>query len=176
MSPRFLTERNCQIRCDKRWPTQLQHPGCRRLMKDRDRSGSHGTGYGQSGDNRQSNTQGTDGANSDVTALRLRVSMPMASYRQPIVDGAISINEAKRLLRETLMLQQVLIEIKGSLEEESVGAVPWRSACGARDFWFGTPLTRGAEPAPIPPSIRPRRNRSARGHDPASRWNILRMR
>jgi len=32
----------------------------------------------------------------------------------------ISINEAKRMLRETLALQQVLIKMKLHLEEESV--------------------------------------------------------
>ena len=34
-------------------------------------------------------------------------------------DGVISINEAKRLLRETLAIQQVLLDMKLNLEEET---------------------------------------------------------
>jgi hypothetical protein len=36
-----------------------------------------------------------------------------------MADGIITINEAKRLLRETVMLQQVLLDMKLHLEEES---------------------------------------------------------
>ena len=44
--------------------------------------------------------------------------MLMAEYQQSIADGRITVNEAKRLLRETTQLQQVLIEMKLHLEEE----------------------------------------------------------
>jgi len=43
----------------------------------------------------------------------------MAEYASAIGDGVISVNEAKRLLRETLAIQQVLLEMKLNLEEES---------------------------------------------------------
>lgn len=71
-------------------------------------------------DDRQPNTPGTGGVNSDVIALSQRFAMLMAEYQQSMEDGIITINEAKRLLRETLMLQQVLIDMKLHLEEESV--------------------------------------------------------
>lgn len=56
--------------------------------------------------------------NSDVIALSQRFAMLMAEYQQSIEDGRITVNEAKRLLRETTQLQQVLIEMKLHLEEE----------------------------------------------------------
>ncbi len=43
----------------------------------------------------------------------------MAEYNNAIGDGVISVNEAKRLLRETLAIQQVLLEMKLNLEEEA---------------------------------------------------------
>ncbi len=57
--------------------------------------------------------------NADVVALSQRFAMLMAEYNQSIEDGVISINEAKRLLRETLALQHVLLEMKLHLEEEA---------------------------------------------------------
>ena len=45
--------------------------------------------------------------------------MLMSEYQQAIEDGIITVNEAKRLLRETSLLQQVLIDMKLHLEEES---------------------------------------------------------
>lgn len=60
------------------------------------------------------------GINSDVIALSQRFAMLMAEYNQSIEDGIISINEAKRLLRETVALQKVLIEMKLHLEDEAV--------------------------------------------------------
>lgn len=60
------------------------------------------------------------GVNSDVVALSQRFAMLMAEYNQSIDDGIITVNEAKRLLRETLALQQVLVEMKLHLEEESI--------------------------------------------------------
>lgn len=59
------------------------------------------------------------GINSDVIALSQRFAMLMAEYQQSIEDGIITINEAKRLLRETLALQHVLIDMKLHLEEEA---------------------------------------------------------
>lgn len=59
------------------------------------------------------------GVNSDVIALSQRFAVLMAEYQQSIEDGVISVNEAKRLLRETLALQKVLIDMKLSLEEET---------------------------------------------------------
>ncbi len=61
------------------------------------------------------------GVNSDVVALSQRFAMLMAEYNQSIEDGKITINEAKRLLRETLELQRVLLDMKLHLEKESVG-------------------------------------------------------
>ncbi len=60
------------------------------------------------------------GVNSDVIALSQRFAMLMAEYNQSIEDGIISVNEAKRLLRETVELQRVLLDMKIHLEEESV--------------------------------------------------------
>lgn len=60
------------------------------------------------------------GVNSDVIALSQRFAMLMAEYQQSIEDGVISINEAKRLLRETVALQKVLIDMKLHLEDESI--------------------------------------------------------
>ncbi len=58
------------------------------------------------------------GVNSDVVKLSQRFAMLMAEYNQSIEDGVITINEAKRLLRETLAIQQVLLEMKLHLEQE----------------------------------------------------------
>lgn len=59
------------------------------------------------------------GVNSDVIALSQRFAMLMGEYQQSIQDGVISINEAKRLLHETLALQQVLVDMKLHLEDEA---------------------------------------------------------
>ena len=59
------------------------------------------------------------GINSDVIMLSQRFAMLMGEYNQSIEDGIITVNEAKRLLRETTALQKVLIEMKLHLEEES---------------------------------------------------------
>jgi hypothetical protein len=45
--------------------------------------------------------------------------MLMSEYNQAIADGKISINEAKRLLNETLAIQQVILDMKLHLEEEA---------------------------------------------------------
>ncbi len=70
-------------------------------------------------DDRNPNDPRKGGVNSDVIALSQRFAMLMSEYQQSIEDGVITINEAKRLLRETLLLQQVLIDMKLHLEEES---------------------------------------------------------
>ena len=62
------------------------------------------------------------GVNSDVIALSQRFAMLMAEYQQSIEDGIITINEAKRLLRETLALQHVLLDMKLHLEEETTNS------------------------------------------------------
>ena len=69
---------------------------------------------------RNSDSPRTGGVNSDVIALSQRFAMLMTEYQSAIEDGIITVNEAKRLLKETSMLQQVLIEMKLHLEEESV--------------------------------------------------------
>ena len=71
-------------------------------------------------DDRRENYTKTGGVNADVIALSQRFAMLMAEYQQSIEDGVISVNEAKRLLKETLALQQVLIDMKLHLEEETV--------------------------------------------------------
>lgn len=63
--------------------------------------------------------EGSGGVNADVVALSQRFAMLMAEYHQSIEDGVITINEAKRLLRETLEIQRVLLEMKMHLEEET---------------------------------------------------------
>lgn len=70
-------------------------------------------------DEREPNDSNSGGVNADVIALSQRFAMLMAEYQQAMEDGIITINEAKRLLRETSMLQRVLIDMKLHLEEES---------------------------------------------------------
>ena len=66
------------------------------------------------------NSERSGGVNSDVIALSQRFAMLMGEYQQSMEDGKITVNEAKRLLKETTMLQQVLIDMKLNLEDESV--------------------------------------------------------
>lgn len=70
-------------------------------------------------DQERKNSDNGGGVNSDVVALSQRFAMLMAEYNQSIEDGVITVNEAKRLLRETSALQQVLLEMKLHLEEET---------------------------------------------------------
>lgn len=63
----------------------------------------------------------TGGVNQDVVILSQRFANLMGEYHIAIADGVISINEAKRLLRETLALQQVLLDMKLNLEQETNG-------------------------------------------------------
>jgi hypothetical protein len=62
---------------------------------------------------------GTATVNQDVVVLAQRFAQLMAEYNYAIADGVISINEAKRMLRETLAIQQVLLEIKLHLETDT---------------------------------------------------------
>ena len=62
---------------------------------------------------------GAGGVNSDVIDLSQRFANLMSEYHQSIDDGIITINETKRLLRETVALQQVLVDMKMHLEEET---------------------------------------------------------
>lgn len=73
-------------------------------------------------DDRHPNTEREGGVNADVIALSQRFAMLMAEYQQSIEDGVITVTEAKRLLKETVMLQQVLIDMKLHLETESESA------------------------------------------------------
>lgn len=70
-------------------------------------------------DDRRPNRERSGGVNADVIALSQRFAMLMSEYQQSIEDGVITVNEAKRLLKETLLLQQVLIDMKLHLEDES---------------------------------------------------------
>ena len=71
-------------------------------------------------DGSRRNDRRSGGVNADVIALSQRFAMLMAEYQQSIEDGVISVNEAKRLLKETVALQQVLIDMKLHLEDESL--------------------------------------------------------
>jgi len=63
-----------------------------------------------SGDRERRNA-GPRGMNQDVVVLAQRFAQLMAEYHDAIGDGRITVIEAKRMLRETLALQQILIEI-----------------------------------------------------------------
>ncbi len=67
---------------------------------------------------KSSRNDDSGGVNADVIALSQRFAMLMAEYNQSIEDGVISLNEAKRLLRETTAIQEVLLSMKLHLEEE----------------------------------------------------------
>lgn len=60
----------------------------------------------------------SSGVNQDVVALAQRFAQLMAEYNLAIGDGKISVNEAKRMLRETLAIQEVILEMKLNLEDE----------------------------------------------------------
>ncbi|SLN74155.1 hypothetical protein ROG8370_03658 [Roseovarius gaetbuli] len=77
-------------------------------------------GIGLTFDGKRRNTKERANVNSDVIVLSQRFALLMAEYQQSIEDGVITINEAKRLLRETSQLQQVLIDMKLHLEDEAI--------------------------------------------------------
>ncbi len=64
------------------------------------------------------NVEPSHSVNQDVVALAQRFAMLMAEYNNTIADGKITANEAKRMLRETLAIQQVLLDMKLNLEDE----------------------------------------------------------
>jgi len=68
-------------------------------------------------DAERSNSEGE--INSDVIKLSQRFALLMGEYQQSIADGVITVNEAKRMLRETTSLQQILLDMKLHLEETS---------------------------------------------------------
>ncbi len=70
--------------------------------------------YNDRSDNAQ---RGNGNVNSDVIALSQRFATLMSEYQTAMEDGIITVNEAKRLLRETVLLQQVLLEMKLHLDE-----------------------------------------------------------
>ena len=74
---------------------------------------------GSSLENIETGRNSKGGINADVITLSQRFAMLMGEYNLSIEDGVISINEAKRLLRETLELQKILVEMKLHLEEET---------------------------------------------------------
>ena len=76
-------------------------------------------GISLSHDDRRPNADRKGGVNADVIALSQRFAMLMTEYQQSIEDGVITVNEAKRLMRETTLLQQVLVDMKLHLEDES---------------------------------------------------------
>lgn len=71
-------------------------------------------------DDRRANEERSGGVNADVIALSQRFAMLMSEYQISMEDGKITVNEAKRMLKETTLLQQVLIDMKLNLEDESV--------------------------------------------------------
>lgn len=72
-------------------------------------------------DERRPNQERSGGVNADVIALSQRFAMLMGEYQQSMEDGKITVNEARRLLKETTMLQQVLIDMKLHLENDHGG-------------------------------------------------------
>ena len=71
-------------------------------------------------DERRPNDMNKRTVNTDVIALSERFAMLVGEYQQSIADGKITVNEAKPLLKKTSMLQQVLVDMKLHLEDESV--------------------------------------------------------
>lgn len=63
-------------------------------------------------------TPSSKGVNQDVVVLAQRFAMLMSEYNIAISDGKISVNEAKRMLKETLAIQQILLDMKLNLETE----------------------------------------------------------
>lgn len=70
-------------------------------------------------ESRRNSRKGASAVNSDVVALSQRFALLMGEYNLSIEDGKISVNEAKRLLAETLAIQQVLLDMKLHLEADA---------------------------------------------------------
>ena len=77
-------------------------------------------GISLSFEERRKNSDDKGGVNQDVIALSQRFAMLMAEYNISIEDGVITMNEAKRLLKETVAIQQVFIDMKLHLEDEHI--------------------------------------------------------
>ena len=77
-------------------------------------------GISLSFEERRKNSDDKGGVNQDVIALSQRFAMLMAEYNISIEDGVITMNEAKRLLKETISIQQVLIGMKLHLEDKHI--------------------------------------------------------
>ncbi len=75
--------------------------------------------HGDTLNKNNSHKNSVGGINSDVISLSQRFAMLMGEYQISIEDGIITNNEAKRLLRETVELQKVLIDMKLRLEDEN---------------------------------------------------------
>ena len=105
----------------------------------------------------------TAAVNLDVMALAQRFAMLMAEDNCAIGDGAISANEAKRPLRETLAIQQVRLKMKLNLKDEvSQGCAP-DARSGARQPHVGLRLGLRA----APPSARRGAKLPPAGFEPA---------
>ena len=63
-------------------------------------------------------TPSSKGVNQDVVVLAQRFAMLMSEYNLAISDGRITVNEAKRMLKETLAIQQILLDMKLNMEDE----------------------------------------------------------
>jgi len=68
---------------------------------------------------RKQQEQTSDSVNSDVMRLASRFGSLMSEYYSSIEDGEISREEAQRLLKDTLALQTILVEMKQNLENET---------------------------------------------------------
>ena len=71
-------------------------------------------------ESRRDKKPSTGGVNADFVALSQQFAMLMSEYHQSIQDGIITVNESKRLLKETVALQQVLIDMKLHMESDTV--------------------------------------------------------
>ena len=58
----------------------------------------------------------TTGVNYDVVALAQKFAQLMSQYNLAIADGVITSNEAKRMMRETLAIQEVIMDMKLNLD------------------------------------------------------------
>ncbi len=74
------------------------------------------SGHALEQDTRRPNLPKTGGINADVIALSQRFAILMAEYNQSMADGQITLSEARRLQKETVALQQVLIDMKFHLD------------------------------------------------------------
>ena len=87
----------------------------------------------------------SSGVNQDVVALAQRFAQLVSEYNPAIGDSKITRNEAKRMLRGTIAIQQVFLDMKLNLEDEvsQIGSPPLWGRAG-----LTPPLVRsvGARP------------------------------